>query len=61
MEEKGKKRVGVIGLNDKRQITAVLCGSIDGDFFPAKLIYVGKVKKCHPSYVFFSRGMEYNT
>ena len=33
MEEKGKKRVGVIGLNDKRQITAVLCGSIDGEFF----------------------------
>ena len=52
MEEKGKKRVGVIGLNDKRQITAVLCGSIDGEFFPVQLIYAGKTKRCHPSYVF---------
>ena len=51
MEEKGKKRVRVIGLNDKRQITAVLCGSIDGEFFPVQLIYVGKTKRCHPSYV----------
>ena len=52
MEEKGKRRVGVIGLNDKRQITAVLCGSIDGEFFPVQLIYAGKTKRCHPSYVF---------
>ena len=47
-----EKRVGIVGLNDKRQITAVLCGSIDREFFPVQLIYVGKTKRCHPSYVF---------
>ena len=52
MEKTGKKRVGVNGLNDKRQITAMLCGSIDGDFFPLQLIYAGKINRCRPSYVF---------
>lgn len=31
LEEKGKKWVEVIGANDKRQITAVLCGTLFGD------------------------------
>ena len=32
MEEEGAKRVEVIAKDDKRQITAVFCGSMTGDF-----------------------------
>jgi len=52
MEEKGKKRVEIAGLNDKRQITAVLCGNIDGEVLPVQLIYGGKTKRCHAVYNF---------
>ena len=52
MEEKGSKRVGVAGLNDKRQITAVFCASLAGEFLPVQLIYQGKTQACLPRYVF---------
>ena len=42
MEEEGAKRVEVIAKDDKRQITAVFCGSMTGDFLPPQLIYEGK-------------------
>ena len=34
MEECGAKRVEMVGVNDKHQLTAVFCGSLTGDFFP---------------------------
>lgn len=52
MEEKGSKRVEVAGLNDKRQITAVFCASLTGEFLPVQLIYQGKTQACLPRYVF---------
>ena len=52
MEEKGKKRVEIAGLNDKRQITTVLCGNLDGEVLPVQLIYGGKTKRCHALYNF---------
>ena len=42
MEEEGAKRVEVIAKDDKRQITAVFCGSMTGEFLPLQLIYEGK-------------------
>lgn len=51
-EEKGVKRVEVVGQSDKRQITAVLAGTIQGDFLPLQLIYKGKISRCHPNYEF---------
>ena len=39
MEKCGVKRVELAGVSDKRQITAVLCGSLVGDFLPVQLIY----------------------
>lgn len=48
MEKKGSKRVEVVGLNDKRQITAVFAGSLSGDFLPIQLVYQGKTSKCLP-------------
>ena len=34
MEKQGAKRVEIIGKDDKRQITAVLAGTLNGEFLP---------------------------
>ena len=52
MEEQGSKRVDVAGANDKRQITAVFCGSLVGDFLPVQVIYQGKTPRRHPKFEF---------
>ena len=52
METKGKKRVEIAGLHDKRQITAVFCGTVEHHFLPLQLIYGGKTQCCHPVYDF---------
>lgn len=52
MERCGVKRVDMLGINDKRQITAVFCGSLTGDFLPVQLIYAGKTPRCHPKFNF---------
>ena len=52
MNEVGARRVELIGLSDKRQITAVLCGSLVGGFLPVQLIYKGKTNCCHPKFNF---------
>ena len=52
MEGRGKRRVEMIGVNDKCQITAVFCGSTSGEFLPVQLIYTGKTAHCHPRYPF---------
>ena len=39
MDKMGTKRVEIVGLKDKRQITAVFCSTILGDFLPLQLIY----------------------
>ena len=52
MERKGSKRIEIKGLHDKRQITAVFCGTLVGEFLPMQLIYGGKTNQCHPPYSF---------
>ena len=52
MERRGERRVEMAGINDKRLITAVFCGSATGDFLPIQLIYKGKTARCHPRYKF---------
>ena len=52
MEQVGAKRVEIAGVNEKRQITAVLCGSLTGDYLPMQLIYQGKTNRCHPVFDF---------
>lgn len=52
MEQRGVKRVEMVGQNDKRLITAVFCGSIQGDFLPVQVIYKGKTVRCHPHFEF---------
>jgi len=52
MNEQGARRVELVGLNDKHQITAVFCGSLVGGFLPVQLIYKGKTNRCHPKFNF---------
>lgn len=52
LEHRGAKRVEVAGQNDKRLVTAVLCGTLQGDFLPLQIIYKGKTDRCHPKYTF---------
>ena len=52
MEAKGSKRVEIVGTGDKRQITAVFCGALSGEFLPPQLIYQGKTPACLPRYKF---------
>ena len=52
MAQKGAKRIELIGLGDKRQITAIVCGTLSGDFLPFQLIYTGKTTACLPSVKF---------
>jgi len=52
MEQRGMKRVKMVGQNDKHQITAVFCGTLQGDFLSLQVIYKGKTARCHPHYEF---------
>ena len=52
MERKGANRVEMVGVNDKRQITAIFCGALTGDFLPVQLVYKGKTSRCHPHFQF---------
>ena len=52
MTVKGAKRVEAVGINGKRQLTAVLAGSLAGDFLPPQIIYQGKAPRCLPMYNF---------
>lgn len=52
MAEEGSSRVEIVGLGDKRQITAVFACSLSGDFLPPQIIYSGKTSKCLPSVSF---------
>ena len=52
MAQKGPKRIEMIVLQDKRQIMAVLCGTLSGEFLPLQLIYTGKTAACLPKVQF---------
>ena len=52
MGQRGAQHVEITGLNDKRMITAVFCGTLTGDFLPIQLVYQGKMDRCHPKYNF---------
>jgi hypothetical protein len=52
MAPSGSRRVEIVGMGDKRQITAVFAGSLSGNFLPPQLIYTGKTPACHPKITF---------
>ena len=52
MEKEGTKRVEIVAVDDKQQITAVFAGTLTGDFLPPQLIYKGTTNRCLPSIKF---------
>ena len=52
MEEKGTKRVNCVGLDDKWQITTVICATLSRFFLPFQVIYKGKTAASLPIYSF---------
>ena len=47
-EQKGAKRVEIVGLDDKRQITVLLSCTLTGKLLPTQVIYGGKTPACLP-------------
>ena len=43
MEEQGSNKISIKGLNDKREITALLSITLSGNILPPQLLYTGKV------------------
>ena len=58
LEQSGVKQVTVIGLEDKRQITALLAITKAGDTLPPQLIYTGKTDRSLPKHVIFPAGWD---
>ena len=52
MEEQGSKTIPIVGLGDKRQITATVAVAMAGEMLPMQVLYTGKTKGCHPQYGF---------
>ena len=52
MAKQGAKKVEIVGVSDKRQITAVFAGTLSGTFLPPQIIYKGKTKACLPDVAF---------
>lgn len=52
MAQKGAKRIEMIALYDKCQITAVVCGTLSREFLPLQLIYTDKTTACLPKVQF---------
>ena len=48
----GSAWVDAVGVNDKRLITAIFCGSMSGDFLPVQVINQGMTDRCHLKYKF---------
>ena len=49
---KAAKNIPIIGVDDKRQITAIVAVSYTGAFLPIQLIYAGKTERRLPKYSF---------
>ena len=45
MAAEGSRRVKVIGLSDKRQITVTFAACLDGTFLPMQILYQGKMER----------------
>ena len=56
MAKEGSKRVEIVGMDDKRQITAVFGCTMEGEFLPPQIIYGGKTPRCLPSAKFLAPG-----
>jgi len=48
MDQNGQQHVELLALDNKWQITTVVCGSLTGNLLPFQLIYQGKTSACLP-------------
>ena len=48
MDLKGQQRVEIAAMNDKHQMTLVVCGFLSGNVLPFQLIYQGKTAASVP-------------
>ena len=48
MDERGKNKIVIKGVEDKREITALLAVTLSGVLLPPQLLYEGKTDRCHP-------------
>ena len=59
MAERGSKDVSLLGMDDKRQITAVLACTPTGTLLSSQLLYQGSTTRCHPpAHVVFPHGWD---
>ena len=54
-KKKGVSELKLLGMDDKRRITAVFAGSLIGDYLPPQLIYKGTTKRCLSTVQFLSK------
>lgn len=52
LEQQGTAKIKVAGVDDKREITAVVAASMTGDLLPLQLLYTGVTERCHPAFSF---------
>ena len=52
LAKKWSKQVGVLGIEDKREITGVLAVNMAGELLPPQIIYSGTTERCLPSFKF---------
>lgn len=48
LEVHGSKQIDMVGLDDEREVTALLTVSLTGELLPPQVIYAGKTPRCHP-------------
>ena len=48
MNHSGATVVVISKSNDMRQVTAVLAGTLTGEFLMPQILYEGKTNRCHP-------------
>lgn len=49
LEVQGSKQIDMVGLDDKRELTALLAVSLSGELLPPQVIYAGTTQRCHPN------------
>ena len=48
MEKEGSQKIKIEGMDDKREVTAVVGASSTGVLLPIQILYAGKTERCHP-------------
>ena len=52
LEQQGTAKIKVAGVDDKREVTAVVAASMTGDLLPLQMLYTGVTERCHPTFNF---------